>query len=351
MRCAATSPTPRRNRNALDVTPEPALVARFREDCTRLLGGPLGSRRMALAVSGGPDSMAMLALAAAAFPGQVCAATVDHGLRAESAAETMLVACHCAHIGVPHATLPIAIARKPAENLHSWARRERYRLLYRWSIDQQVTGLATAHHGDDQAETFLMRAARGSGVAGLAAVRARRQIDGDGMHSLALLRPLLGWRRAELREIACTLGLPFVDDPSNVAERFDRARFRRWVEGADWIDPLKIARAAAHVAEAEADLAAISQWLWAERACPAPPHDARFDAAGLPREVRRRLTRIAIDTVRTANAMDGDPTPAANVESLLDALEAGGGATQAEVMASATGQIWHFRKAPPRRSH
>lgn len=346
---------------------EPALIARFRQDCERLFGAPLGERRLALAVSGGPDSMAMLALAAAAFPGQVIAATVDHGLRAASADEAAMVAGYCATINVPHATLLIAVPPSATGNLHDWARQERYLLLYRWSVGEAAAFLATAHHGDDQAETFLMRAARGSGIAGLAAARARRDIDApisakrEAPHEPsafraeyaqpALVRPLLGWRRSELRAIALAATLPFIDDPSNTEERFDRARFRRWLEAADWIDPLKIARAAAHVAEAEADLAAVSRWLWSERAHPASPYEARFDAAGLPREVRRRLVRIAIDSVRMTNGIGGDWNASTNVESLLDALEAGKGATQAGVMASAKAEIWHFREAPARRSH
>lgn len=343
------SRAPAPNRSALDVIlPELAQIARFRADFERLLTAPLAGRRIALAVSGGPDSMAMLALAAAAFSGQVAAATVDHGLRAESADEAAMVAGYCATLGIPHATLAIGTSPGASGNLHDWARHARYDLLCRWSVEQGAALLATAHHGDDQAETFLMRAARGSGVAGLAAVRASRTVAEP---SLLVLRPLLGWRRSELRAIAIAANLPFIDDPSNTAERFDRARFRRWVESANWINPLAIARAAAQVGEAEADLAAVSRWLWSERARPAPPQEARFDAAALPRDVRRRLVRIAIESVRTAAGIDGGWSPSANVESLLDALEAGKGATQAGVMASAKAEIWHFRAAPPRRSH
>nr|WP_276593111.1 tRNA lysidine(34) synthetase TilS [Sphingomonas sp. GC_Shp_3] len=333
-----------------------------------MFGAAPREQRIALAVSGGPDSMAMLALATAAFPGQVVAATVDHGLRADSAAEAAMVARCCAALGVSHATLPVTVAPGTTGNLHSWARQQRYRLLYRWCVAESAGCLATAHHADDQAETFLMRAARGSGVAGLAAVRARREIavpredqhDGTAVDvgtsvedaPLLLLRPLLGWRRGALRGVAVAAGLPFVDDPSNTAERFDRARFRRWVEDADWIDPLNIARAAGYVAEAEADLATISGWFWSDRARPAEPGEVRIDMAGLPREIRRRLVRIAIESVRTAQGLGGPWTAASNVESLLDALGAGGrSATQAGVMASAAGDIWHFREAPARRSH
>lgn len=343
------------------MTLDPALVERFRVDLARVSGRALAAEdTLALAVSGGPDSMAMLALAAAAFPAQVIAATVDHGLRPESADEADMVARYCARLSVRHATLPITVPPGASGNLHAWARHERYRLLEGWSVAQQAMWLATAHHADDQAETFLMRAARGSGVAGLAAVRASRAVDvplsvqphgENGQYgALTLLRPLLGWRRSDLRAVATAADLPFVDDPGNTEERFERARVRRWLEAADGIDPLKIARAAAHVAEAEADLAAVSRWLWSQRALPSTPHDARFDVAGLPREVRRRLARIAIETVRMVNGPSGEWNVSANIEALLDALEAGKGATQAGVMASASGTIWHFREAPARRS-
>lgn len=345
--------------------PPGALVDRFGQDVERTLGSPIAAgQRLALAVSGGPDSMAMLALAATAFPGRTIAATVDHGLRPESTTEAAMVADVCARIDVLHATLPITVPPGATGNLHAWARRERYLLLQRWSIAEQAQSLLTAHHGDDQAETFLMRAVRGSGVAGLAAVRASRAIevplraaspDASGgfvvaYGTLTVLRPLLGWRRSELRAVAEATAMPFVDDPSNTEERFERARVRRWLEQADGIDALKIAGAAAHVAEAEADLAAVSRWLWSERALPTMPHEARLDVTGLPREVRRRLARSAIEMIRRAGGPNGTWDTSVNIEPLLDALNAGRGATQAGVMASARGDIWHFREAPPRRA-
>ncbi|WP_339501760.1 tRNA lysidine(34) synthetase TilS, partial [Pseudomonas canadensis] len=129
---------------------------------------------IALAVSGGPDSMAMLALAAAAFPGQVHAATVDHRLRAAAAAEARMVAAWCANAGVPHTTLVVAEPIGPG-SVQARARAVRYELLLPWAAEIGASCLATAHHADDQAETFLMRAALGSGVAGLAGIRARQR--------------------------------------------------------------------------------------------------------------------------------------------------------------------------------
>ena len=257
-----------------------------------------------------------------------------------------MVAGYCAAAGIAHQTLAIAVPPDAGDNIQAWARQERYALLRRWAVDAGAASLATAHHADDQAETFLMRAARGSGLSGLAAIRARRDMD------VTLIRPLLGWRHRELLAVAVDMAVPFVDDPSNVDDRFDRTRFRRLLAGAPWIDPVQIAHSAAHLAEIDADMLAVSQWLWTQRALPSGEDEARFDATGLPRALRRYLARIAIGHVLRANGMGaGNWSLATNVEALLDALEAGKAATQAEVMASTKGNVWHFRKAPPRRSH
>lgn len=336
--------------------PDAASVERFRSDFEAVLGRPVAAgERIALAVSGGPDSMAMLVLAHAAFPGQAVAATVDHRLRSASADEAAMVARYCAAAGIAHDVLNIAVPPHAGDNIQSWARQERYALLQRWAVKAGAASLATAHHADDQAETFLMRAARGSGLPGLAAVRARRDIDMDvagRRQKLALVRPLLGWRHQELRAVATDGRVPFVDDPSNNDDRFDRTRFRRLLAEAPWIDPVQIGRSAAHLAEIDADMLAISQWFRSERALPSGDNEISFDVAGLPRAVRRYLVRLAIEHVLRVNFMGaGSWSPATNVEALLDALEAGKAATQAEVMASARGDIWHFRQAPPRRSH
>jgi len=348
--------------------PDAASVERFRSDFEAVLGRPLAAdERIALAVSGGPDSMAMLALAAAAFPDQVITATVDHGLRPESADEAAMVGGYCAERGVRHAALRIAAPPEAGDNIQAWAREERYALLRRWAVESGAASLATAHHADDQAETFLMRAARGSGLSGLAAVRRRQDIEvtmsarfddlpeGAGLSlslsPLALVRPLLGWRHHELVALAVAAGVPFVDDPSNTDDRFDRTRFRRLLAEADWIDPVQIGRSAACLAEADADLRAISQWLWKERALPSTDFEARLDVAGLPRGMRRYLARMAIDYLVLMLGLNGRWSNAVNIESLLDSLEAGKAATQAGIMASASGDVWHFREAPPRRSH
>jgi len=347
------------------------LVARFRTDYERLLK-PSDERdhRIALAVSGGPDSMAMLGLAALAYPERAIAATVDHGLRPESAGEAAMVAAACNKLGVDHATLRIQTSPGSGSNLHAWARQERYRLLKRWAVEARAPLLCTAHHAEDQAETFFMRAARASGLSGLAAVRARNETsvewgdqamiattpdNGAGSevtrNPITLLRPLLRWRRHELRAIAQSLRLPTVDDPSNQDPRFDRTRFRAWLAEAPWLDPIQIGKTAENLASLDEDLLEISRWLWKTRALEAHDFEARFDVEGLPRGVKRYLARLGIEHVLSMRGMgSGNWNPASNVEALLDALEAGSAATQANVLASAKGTVWHFREAPARRS-
>ena len=321
-----------------------AAVERFRADLVAAAGRPLApDDLLGLAVSGGADSMAMLALGHSAFPGRVIVATVDHGLRPAAADEAAMVAAWCAGAGVPYATLAADRAIGPSD-IQAGARAMRYDLLEAWAMGAGATLLATAHHADDQAETFLMRAARGSGPAGLAGIRARRALGG-----ISLVRPLLGWRRAALRALVQEAGIPFVDDPSNRDERFERVRVRQLLVAEPWLDPLQLANAAAHAAEVDGPLATLADRLW--------PHHATIDEdmvrialPEVPRELRRRVARRAIVHVRRAAVIDRPAFDmASNIESLLDALEQGKSATQGGVLAAVKRGIWHFRPAPPRR--
>ncbi|HSI19184.1 MAG TPA: tRNA lysidine(34) synthetase TilS [Sphingomonas sp.] len=323
-----------------------AAVERFREDLAAAAGRPFApDDLLALAVSGGADSMAMLALGHSAFPGRVIVATVDHGLRAAAADEAAMVASWCAAAGVPHATLAADRAIGPSD-IQAGARAMRYDLLEAWATGAGATVLATAHHADDQAETFLMRAARGSGPAGLAGIRAHRTLGGIG-----LVRPLLGWRRAALRALVEASGIPFVDDPSNVDERFERVRVRQLLAAEPWLDPLQLAGAAAHAAEADGALADLAERLWHDHAT-IEGSAVRVVLPDVPRELRRRVARRAIDQVRNAAAIDRPVFDmASNIESLLDALERGKSATQGGVLVAVKRGIWHFKPAPPRRSH
>src|SRR3954453_16959972 len=150
------------------MVPEPALVDRFRKSLDPLLAP---DERIGIAVSGGPDSLALLLLAASARPGKIEAATVDHTLREASRGEAEMVARVCAKLNVPHAILTAEWEQKPTTAIQERARNERYRLLARWAEDQGLVAIATAHHADDQAETLVMRLARGAGVRGLAGMK------------------------------------------------------------------------------------------------------------------------------------------------------------------------------------
>ena len=311
----------------------PERTARFRADLAALAGPAPAA--FGVAVSGGPDSLALLLLAEAAFPGGFQAATVDHGLRPESAAEAAFVAEVCAARSIPHATL----RGPPVEgNVQAGARALRYRLLGDWARERGLAVVLTAHHRDDQAETLLMRLQRGAGLAGLAGIRPRAEIEG-----LTVLRPLLGWRRVDLAEIVAAAGLAPVDDPSNRDEHYDRARLRRQLAEADWLDAGALARSAATLGEAEAALDWTVEQLIAERV-EGVRDGLSFDAAGLPSELRRRaLIRLL------ALLVPADPPRGEAVQRLLAALEAGEVATLAGVRC-AGGRVWRLGPAPPRRT-
>jgi tRNA(Ile)-lysidine synthase len=352
--------------SSADASPPSAgdLAERFRRDLTAALGRAVTPGEcLALAVSGGPDSMAMLWLAVQAYPGQVTAATFDHRFRAASADEARAVGDACRGLQVDHQVLAPSLPQQVFR--HAEARAGRYAALERWAVEAGASILLTAHHADDQAETLLMRLNRGSGLAGLAGIRARRQAEVSfplagqpgvfDVVPLSIVRPLLTWRRVELRAVAQGSALGFVDDPSNIDDRFERAGVRRFFAAQDWLDPAALARSAAHLGETDADLRTIGAWLWQQRrvvptGVDDPDDQVWLDIADLPRELRRRLCREAIRHVRMTNGVTPDFDPATHIEPLLDALEAGRAATQADVMVSPHGTVWRFRPAPPRRS-
>lgn len=176
-----------------------------------------------VALSGGPDSVALLAMLAGWARGRplaLTAATVDHGLRPQSAAEAEAAGALAARLGIAHQVLPW-IGEKPVAGLQEAARAARYRILSTFGAAVGASHLATAHTLDDQAETVLMRLAAGSGLAGLAAMSAATRRGG-----LVHARPLLGIAKARLVATCEARGLPFVVDPSNADPRFSRSRWR-----------------------------------------------------------------------------------------------------------------------------
>lgn len=310
--------------------PEPA-AARFRTDLEALTGPEPG--RIGLAVSGGPDSLAMLLLAHAA--GIDCeAATVDHGFRAEAADEALLVARLCEQLGIAHRTL-----RPAAPILGSTmaaARTARYALLEGWRDARGLGWIATAHHADDQAETLLMRLNRGAGLSGLAAIRA---VNGR------IVRPLLGWRRAKLAKIAADAGVEAAQDPSNRDDRFDRARLRKALATAPWLDPAAIAASAAHLAQAEEAL----EW---SLSFVVKYHLKQIDKTvfilmpgKLPPELLRRLFVKAL-AILSPSATPSGP----DVARALGRLRQGSAATLAGTSWRVSGRDWHGTPAPPRKN-
>jgi tRNA(Ile)-lysidine synthase len=180
---------------------------------------------LGVAVSGGGDSTALLVIAARwahARGHAISAATVDHGLRAGSAAEAAGVAALCARLGIPHETLRAGNLRDAGGNLAAAARDARFALLGGWARAQGLSAVLLGHTMDDQAETVLMRLARGSGAEGLSAMQAVLERAG-----VVWLRPLLGARRAALREVLRAEGISWVEDPSNEDAQYDRVKARQ----------------------------------------------------------------------------------------------------------------------------
>lgn len=311
-------------------------VERFRTGLREIWpeGADEPEARLGLAVSGGPDSLALLLLAHAALPGRVEAATVDHGLRPESAAEAVEVARVCAGLGVPHAALPVEVA---VGNIQAEARLARYTALADWVEERGLAVLATAHHADDQAETLLMRLNRASGVAGLAGARARGRVPDT---PIPLLRPVLDWRRGELGEVVRAAGLVAADDPSNANDRFDRVRIRKALADADWLDVAAMARSAAHIAEADAALDWMASLEW--RSC------VKKEPMGLkykPQAPRAVALRVV---ARIVHELGGEEPRGSAVARLVDTLVAGRPASIGELVVRPNAGGWSFAKAPVR---
>ena len=208
----------------------------------------LGSGPVLLAVSGGPDSLALMHLAARWAGAPLHVATVDHGLRPGSRAEADAVADAAAGLGLPHVVLPW-LGPKPVTGIQEKARAARYRLLAERARAVGAAYVLTAHHGEDQAETVLFRLARGSGLGGLAGMRRLSALA----PGVQLMRPLLGCRKAELVAFCDAMGQAYAVDPSNRDPAFARARLRDAAPAlaAMGLDTARLARLAARVARAE----------------------------------------------------------------------------------------------------
>ncbi len=298
-----------------------------RTEVTRLLAPVADMNAIALAVSGGRDSLALLAAVdrwrrEGARPA-VHVFTVDHRLSPGSGAVARRVATLARERGLPARVLAWDDA-KPGSAIEATARHARYRLLAAACRAAGISHLLTAHSLEDQAETFLMRLRHGSGIFGLAAMRPEIDLGG-----LVLFRPLLGVARARLAASAASAGLAAHEDPMNDDPRFERVRMRRLLPAlarAGLTAPL-LAAAAARCAGVAAEIEATVDRLIADAVAVDPfavvtMGRAAFMTAAQP--VRQRLL------VRLLQAIGGAAYPPRSER--VAALHAG--------LAAATGERW-----------
>jgi len=294
-----------------------------------------------LAVSGGPDSTALMWLAARwrkrrRRGPKLFAVTVDHGLRPEARREAAAVKRIARRLGIAHRTLQWTGA-KPSTGLQEQARAARYRLIAAAADRAHASCVLTAHTLDDQAETILFRMARGSGLTGLAGIVRMRPLVMPALPhpggrrgkpepgaNVFLVRPLLDVAKARLIATLRAANIPCADDPSNRDPRFARARLRALAPAlaAEGLDARRFALLGRRVRRAEAAIdfavaaaaAALSESAWSERG------PIRLEAEGfaaLPAEVALRLLGRAI-----ARVGDEGPVQLGKLESLAEALAA-----------------------------
>jgi tRNA(Ile)-lysidine synthase len=299
-------------------------------DAKRLFADFKIAPALVIAVSGGPDSVALMWLMARwrkalAHGPRLVAVTVDHGLRREAATEAREVERLADALALTHRTMRWT-GKKPDSGVPAAARVARYRLLAEAAREAGATHILTAHTRDDQAETLLMRLLRGSGIAGLSAMARISEREG-----LLLARPLLDVSKSQLVATLKRAGLGFADDPTNRDPTFTRPRLRALLPqlAAEGGDARALARLAARLARANAAvelLADGAERYLALKSSAAPRGNSAevaaakvFDAeafAVLPEEIRLRLLMRAINRF----GHEG-PAELGKVETLLAALD------------------------------
>jgi tRNA(Ile)-lysidine synthase len=320
--------------------PDEKALKRFSRSLDRLVKP---DQKVGLAVSGGPDSLALLVLAAAARPGKVEAATVDHDLREGSRAEAEMVASVCEKLGIPHEILTVEWDKKPETAIQERSRAKRYGALTGWAKRKSLAVLATAHHAEDQAETLLMRLARGSGLRGLAGIRPIRRVPRT---DRSLARPLLRWTRKELGELLEAVGIEPAHDPSNEDPKFERVRVRETLAGADWLDPKSVAKSANYLTQANAALRWAAKQEWEKRVTE-KDSVITLDPKGLPQELSRRLVGLILKKIGTEGK--GAELRGRELDRLLSVLARGQKATLRGVLCGG-GELWRFARAPKRKA-
>jgi len=238
-----------------------------------------------VACSGGPDSTTLLHVLhrlRSELGITLCVASVDHGLRPESASEVEQVGAFASTLGLPFYSVRVEVPREGA-SIQGRARELRYRALQELASSRGITRIAVGHTQDDQAETVLARVLRGAGLRGLGGIEARRS---DGV-----IRPLLDCRRSDVRAYAMERALPFIEDPSNHQRAFERVRIRHEVLPTLAAEDPRIVDHLCALSDESAELNA-----YLDEHLPAlPPAGDRFvsteSVAELPRPIRIRWLR------------------------------------------------------------
>ncbi len=306
-----------------------------------------------LAVSGGPDSVALMLLCAQwslRASRHIAVATVDHRLRKEARAEAEEVGRWARALGYAHHLLTWE-EEKPSTRLQERARRARYALLTACARRIGASAIALAHHSEDQAETILFRLTRGSGVAGLAGMaRLARHED------IPLLRPLLDFRKEELEAVCARAAQPFFRDPSNEDESFARVRLRRLAPmlAAQGLSRDALQRLGSRAARADAALAHCAAEMLARALRRDEASWIELDAATLceaPLEILQRVLASAILHIAPAAVLRLERLERASAR-VAAALAARGSVrmTLADVSIDLNGGRIRLRPAPPRRS-
>jgi len=310
-----------------------------------------------LAVSGGPDSTALLFLAAQWAKSlkqkpKLVAATIDHGLRKESKREAADVAKLAGKLGVPHRILNWT-GKKPKSGIQQSARQARYGLLTEAARRAGAAHIVTAHTLDDQAETVLMRMARGSGIGGLAGMARRSRLDG-----LVLVRPFLDVPKARLVATLKAARISYAEDPSNLDPKYTRARLRPLMAAlvGEGLDARRLAVLAARLRRADAALEAETERIMASLPAKMAEQGAitlpAASFAKLPSELALRVLGRAV----TKRATEG-PVELGKLEALLAAVLSAVQARQnapfrrtlAGALVSASGEKISVEVAPARK--
>ncbi len=315
---------------------------------------------LVLAVSGGPDSTALMLLAARwrdALKSKptLIAVTVDHGLRKESKHEAAAVARLARKLKIAHRTLRWS-GRKPSAGLQNAARMARYKLLGSAAHKAGAAHILTAHTLDDQAETVLIRMSRGSGLTGLGAMTRMAMLPVDGEHSITLVRPLLEISKARLIATLRAAKIAYAEDPSNRDPKFTRVRLRGLMSALaeEGLDAGRLAQLARRLRRAETAIEAAVDRAAALVVDMPRPHTVALEArrfAELPAEIALRLLGRLV-----AQVGDEGPVELGKLEALKSALDAaqstGDGRfrrTLAGAVVTLAGRQMIVERAPPRR--